>query len=144
MLNPTLSCSDGLGDSLRGLGLAKYGRAFRANNIGMLAAIAAAEHMWTNDIHDTQLRSGICSSSGGLVMMKMLALAGTICIAISAQAQATPSIPSGKPSVRTVVVPIQPRPVPSCNKGYHYGFCTNPRTGRRYRGCCPNWIQSAN
>jgi hypothetical protein len=74
-------------------------------------------------------------------MMKMLALAGIVCIGISVQAQATPSILAGQSSVDalgTLVVPIQPRPVPSCNKGFHYGHCTNPRTGRRYRGCCPN------
>src|SRR5262249_54212551 len=92
----------------------------------------------TKDVHDTQLRSGVCSSLEGIVMMRMLALAGTVIIAISAQAQAAPSIPPGRSSVDalgTLVVPVQPRPVPSCNKGYHYGFCTNPRTGRSYRGC---------
>jgi len=74
-------------------------------------------------------------------MMKMLALAGIVCIAISAQAQATPPIPAGQSradALGTLVVPIQPHPVPSCKKGYHYGYCTSPRTGRRYRGCCPN------
>jgi len=74
-------------------------------------------------------------------MMKMLALAGIVWIGISAQAQATPSIPAGQSSVDalgTLVVPIQLRPVPSCKKGYHYGYCTSPKTGRIYRGCCPN------
>jgi hypothetical protein len=74
-------------------------------------------------------------------MIKIFALAGTVIIAISAHAQAAPSIPAARSSVDalgTLVVPTQPRPVPSCNKGYHYGHCTNSRTGRRYRGCCPN------
>lgn len=68
--------------------------------------------------------------------MKIVLLASTVCVVISAQALATQPTPIAHSAVATsstIVVPVQ-----ACSKGYHYGYCTNPKTGRKYRGCCPN------
>jgi hypothetical protein len=69
--------------------------------------------------------------------MKKFLLAGAAYTAISAQALAAPSAPAGQSAVgpiSTLVVPVQS----TCKKGYHYGYCTHPVTGRKYRGCCPD------
>jgi hypothetical protein len=66
--------------------------------------------------------------------MLKIALGGLACLALAAPlAAAAPAMKAEQSIAQSRIILVR-----ECPKGTSYGFCTNQRTGRRYRGCCRN------